>query len=521
MPVWKGTIAEHIEKHKENDDIAIVADGQAITYRRYFTECAMRANFARKTTGKFHPHIGVMLENTPEFLYWLGACAISRSTFVALNSTHRGSELKSQVTHTECDLVLTEKSSYDLLVDAGVDVGIVDRVDTSVYLSAISLFEPTFEVSGVFPSDKFLLIFTSGTSGSPKAVVTTQGRLEFVGQAISGLLQFTKDERCYVAMPLFHSNSIFSSWAPALVAGARVVLRRKFSASNFMSDIRKHEITYFNYVGRPLTYILETPESSDDKNHCVRIGFGNEAPPADLKRFTERFNIPLMDSYGQTEMGATILRVPDMPDGALGIAMNDATKVMKRETMFECDRAKFDEFGRLTNPEEAIGEIVNTGETSFEGYWKNDQAMRERTENGYYWTGDLAYRDEAGFFYFAGRTTDWARVDGENFSTAIVDKILSRFEDFFLVACYAIPDDRVGDKLVAAAQMRANTNFDPDKFADFLSSQSDISPKWLPSVLRLVEDMPMTESNKIMKRTLRDSHGDGNLVSLTKSGSAK
>jgi len=521
MPIWKGTIAEHILKHKDNESTAIIADGHVITYRQFFEESARRANYARKTTGKYHPHIGVLLENTPEFLYWLGACAISRSVLVALNSTHRGAELEHQVSHTECDMVFTENSFYSQLVDAGVDVGIIDRVDTGTYLSVISSFDTDFDVTGVFPSDKFLLIFTSGTSGVPKAVITSQGRLEFVGQAISGLLQFTSEERCYISMPLFHSNSIFSSWAPAIVSGATVVLRRKFSASQFMPDIRKHKVTYFNYVGRPLTYILETPESPDDKNHCVRIGFGNEAPPADLKRFTERFNIPLMDSYGQTEMGATILRVPDMPDGALGIAINDSTKVMNKETLWECDRAKFDESGRLLNPDEAIGEIVNTGETSFEGYWNNDQAMRDRTQNGFYWTGDLAYRDENGFFYFAGRTTDWARVDGENFSTAIVDKILSRFDDFFLVACYAIPDDRVGDKLVAAAQMRANTNFDPDKFANFLSSQPDISPKWLPSVLRLVEDMPMTESNKIMKRTLRDSHGDGNVVSLTKSGSTK
>ena len=514
MPVWKGTIAEHIEKHRNNESVAIVADGHSITYKQFFEESARRANYARKTTGKYHPHIGVMLENTPEFLYWLGACAISRSILVALNSTHRGKELEQQVSHTSCDMVFTENRFFEQLTDAGIDQGIIDRVDTATYLNMVSGFDADFDVIGVFPSDKFLLIFTSGTSGAPKAVITTQGRLEFVGTAISGLLQFTSSERCYISMPLFHSNSIFSGWAPALVAGATVVLRRKFSASQFMSDIRKHEITYFNYVGRPLTYILEQPESPDDKNHCVRIGFGNEAPPSDIRRFTERFNIPLMDSYGQTEMGATILRVPDMPEGALGIALNDSVKVMKRENLWECDRAEFDTNGVLINPEEAIGEIVNTGETSFEGYWNNERAMKERTENGYYWTGDLAYRDKDGFFYFAGRTTDWARVDGENFSTAIVDSIMSRFPDFFLVACYAVPDERVGDKLVVAAQMRANTKFDKTSFMSFIAEQPDISPKWIPSVIRIVSDMPMTESNKIMKRRLRDSHSEDELVSL-------
>ena len=117
--------------------------------------------------------------------------------------------------------------------------------------------------------------------------------------------------------------------------------------------------------------------------------------------------------------------------------------------------ARFDAQGRLLNAEEAIGELVSKGGgAGFEGYWRNDEAERARLREGWYWTGDLAYRDEAGFFYFAGRDHDWLRVDGENFASAPIERILQRHPDVVLAAVYAVPDPVVGDQVMAAVQLR-------------------------------------------------------------------
>jgi fatty-acyl-CoA synthase len=316
------------------------------------------------------------------------------------------------------------------------------------------------------------------------------------------IIALAPEDTTYICMPLFHSNALFTAWAPSLVYGSTIALRRKFSASEFLNDVRKFGATYFNYVGKPLTYILATPEQDDDRVNPLRRGFGNEGSEIDLLRFAERFDCKLTDGYGQTETGASIVRVPNMPAGSLGVAAQATITVRDPATNQECPRAIFDTDGRLMNSEEATGEIVNGGGGTFEGYWNNAAANSERIRDGAYWTGDLAYRDENGFFYFAGRSADWMRVDGENFAGAPIERILMRHPDVILAAVYGIPDFDMGDRVMAALQVQLGTTIDPAEFAEFLRAQPDLGPKWIPSFIQIVEEFPMTPSNKVIKREL-------------------
>ena len=167
------------------------------------------------------------------------------------------------------------------------------------------------------------LLFTSGTSGAPKACLCSQGRLARIGGIVAQMFELTADDVCYLAMPLFHSNALMAGWAPALAAGATVALPGRFSASQFLTDVRGHGVTYFNYVGKPLSYILATPELPDDADNPLRPAFGNEAAEADVARFAERFGCTVQDAYGSTEGGASVQRTPDTPPGALGRAPRD------------------------------------------------------------------------------------------------------------------------------------------------------------------------------------------------------
>jgi fatty-acyl-CoA synthase len=193
-----------------------------------------------------------------------------------------------------------------------------------------------------------------------------------------------------------------------------------------------------------------------------------------------------------------------MPSGALGVAADDATVVLEPESERECPRAIFDDNGVLANGPEAIGELVNTaGVGSFEGYYANDEANAERTRCGWYWSGDLAYRDEAGYFYFAGRGYDWLRVDGENFAAAPVERVVLRHPDVVLAAVYAVPDPNTGDRVMVTLQLSDGTTFDPDGFAAFLDSEPDVGTKWRPTFVRVTSDMPVGHTNKIQKTALR------------------
>jgi len=208
--------------------------------------------------------------------------------------------------------------------------------------------------------------------------------------------------------------------------------------------------------------------------------FGNEAADLDIARFGERFGCVVGDGYGSTEGGANIIRTPDMPKGALGVGPEGmGTCILDPDTGDECPPARFDDAGHLLNPEEAIGEIVSKhGDKIFEGYYKNDEANAQRVHDGWYWTGDLGYRDEEGWFYFAGRDFEWLRVDGENFAAAPVERILARHPDVVLATIYAVPDEVVGDQVMAALELTPGSTFDPAAFAEVLDNQADLGTQW-------------------------------------------
>jgi fatty-acyl-CoA synthase len=324
-----------------------------------------------------------------------------------------------------------------------------------------------------------------------------------IGTRASQLYEIVREDVCYCAMPFFHGNAIMAVWAPTLAVGATFATRRKFSASGFLPDVRRFGATFFNYVGKSLAYVLATPELPDDADNPLRRGFGTEASERDIAEFQRRFGCRIVEGYGSSEGGATINRVPDMPNGALGIPPNDTTFVLDPATGEECPRARFDAAGRLLNPD-AIGEIVNkAGAAGFEGYYNNPEAEADRLRHGWYWTGDLGYRDEQGCFWFAGRSSDWLRVDSENFAAAPVERILLRHPDVVMAAVYAVPDPRGGDQVMATLELRHEATFDPAGLTDHLSHQSDLGTKWAPRFVRVTTAMPLTGTNKVVKKPLQ------------------
>ena len=151
--------------------------------------------------------------------------------------------------------------------------------------------------------------------------------------------------------------------------------------------------------------------------------------------------------------------------------------------MTECPVATFGDDGALTNADEAIGELVNTtGAGMFAGYYNDPEATDARLRHGMYWSGDLAYRDADGWIYFAGRSGDWLRVDGENMTTAPIERILQRLTPVSHVAVYAVPDEQVGDQVMAAIVLSDDADLTPEEFGQFLADQPDFHPRRGPGM---------------------------------------
>ena len=501
------TVADLIRSRHGDSNIALYNEDETWTHQQMVELFAQRSAYIldKRVSGPFH--VGILLENVPEYPMWLGACGVSGAAIVALNPTRKGKDLERDIRHTNCQFVISEEKFRDNLneLDLGLPADRILIIDSDSYPQALAPYTgaelPDVDIQ---EADIFCMMFTSGTTGAPKACICSQGRYGAAGIRVAASNNLGQDDTTYVAMPLYHGNSVIIGWLPTLVTGGSVVLRRKFSASGFLPDIRKYGVTFFNYVGKPLAYILATPELENDADNTLKRVAGNEAAELDLYNFAKRFNCTTNDNYGSSEGCVAVMRTQEMPAGSLGRGATESIKVLDCETGKEKPRAVFDDNGRLINVDEAIGELVNTeGGKIFEGYWNNDEANANRIKDGIYWSGDLAYRDAEGFLYFAGRNDEWMRVDGENIAAAQVEAVLFRHPDVVLAAVYAVPDPVVGDQVMAALQLKPGIEFDAADFIEFIASQRDFGSKWMPALIRISENLPVTHTVKVLKRPLR------------------
>ena len=459
------------------------------------------------------PHIGVLLPNGKEYLDWLGAAALLGATIVGVNPTRRGEQLAADIRSVDCQLLVTDEEGAALLhgLELGAATNNILQVDAPSYAELLHDVEPSDidalidDAAGIDPSTLLLLLFTSGTTGTPKAVRCTQGRLAAIARTAGANYGFSRDDICYCPMPLFHGNAIMALWAPALWSGAAVAPAPKFTASGWLRDVQRTKATKFTYVGKAISYLLATPPSTGDRDHCVAMGFGTEASLAHRDAFASRFGIRLIEGYGSSEGGINVIATPDTPHGALGPCPPGMdVLVVDPLTSIECPRARFDAHGQLTNAHEAIGELVNTsGGARFEGYYERPDAEAERLRNGWYWSGDLAYRDAAGFFYFAGRNGDWLRVDSENMAAGPIEAVLSRYPNFASVLVFGVPSPAGGEEVLAAVELIEGATFNGADFSLWLTDQADLGTKWAPMFVRVVEQLPITATGKLTKVGLK------------------
>jgi fatty-acyl-CoA synthase len=445
-------------------------------------------------------HVAVLLDNIPEYLFALGGAALSGSVIVGLNHTRRDEHLWRDIEHTHVGLVVTEARHRPLLdpIADRLPPTLVVEDDLERKLGVVPTGDPGLEPD---VGSRWALIFTSGTSSAPKAVICTQRRLLQTGARMAIIMDIGPDDVGYICMPLFHSNALMVGWAPSIVAGASVGLARKFSASSWLPDVRRYGSTYFNYTGKPLSYLVATPERPDDADNPLRVAFGNEGSPEVIDTFARRFGVEVIDAFGATEGGIAVNREEGMKHGSVG-RVTETVKVVDPDGN-ELPRARFDADGALANADACVGEIVNTaGAGPFEGYYNNAEATESALRGGWYWSGDLGYVDDDGFLFFAGRTADWLRVDGENFPAGPIEAAVGRHPDVVLAAAYGVPDEHAGDQVMVAIQLREGATFDGAALAAFVDSLPDVGPKWRPRYVRLVHEFPSTGTNKVVKRTL-------------------
>jgi fatty-acyl-CoA synthase len=496
------TVQQLLRQRRGDDTPALAHSDATWTWREHLAEAETEAAALIALADTAQPlHVGALLGNSPAMLRAMAAAALGGYVLCGINTTRRGAGLLTDIRRSDCQMLLVDPEHLDLL--DGLDLNGIQVLDVTGgrYAEAVAAAPPLVPAREVTSTDTLMMIFTSGTSGDPKVVRFAHGMAIMCGASLIYQYDVTADDVCYLSMPLFHSNGVAAGWAVAIGCGATMVPAR-FSPSRFLDDVRRYRVTYLNYVGKPLALILSTPERPDDAENTLRVAFGNEATDRDIAEFARRFGCRVIDSFGSSEFAVIVVREDGTPPGSIGKPY-PGVSIYNSTTLRECETARFDAHGALTNFDEAVGELVNTqGAGPFAGYYNDPGATAERMRHGMYWSGDLAYRDADGWIYLAGRTADWMRVDGENLAAGPIERILARLPEISQVAVYAVPDDRVGDQVMAALVLRPGASLSPDDFERFLASHADLSPKAWPRYVRINDQLPATATNKILKRAL-------------------
>ncbi|KAI8366441.1 hypothetical protein EDC96DRAFT_508101 [Choanephora cucurbitarum] len=375
---------------------------------------------------------------------------------------------------------------------------------------------------GIGTSDPAYLIYTSGTTGMPKAAISQHLRVCFGGVMFSLCASLRKGDRVYCVLPLYHSSGLIVSVTSTLVSGGTIVLGRKFSVSRFWNDCSDYKVDCFTYIGEFCRYLLSQPEHPEERNHKVRMVFGNGMRPDVWVKFKDRFNIPtICEFYAATEGPAGLFNVNtgEIGTGAIGfrgplfsllrkdsqlIKIDPITEEPLRDKHGFCIKSPCDEQGEL------IVKIQQDGLVKFDGYYKNKAAtekkiMRDVFEKGdcYFRSGDLIRKDRDGHYYFGDRVGDTFRWKSENVATTEIAQVLGEYPGIYEANVYGVlvpkHDGRAG---MAAIVLKEGTTID---FKDLRSYLQKNLPKYaVPLFLRFVPSMEITGTFKQQKVAFRN-----------------
>jgi fatty-acyl-CoA synthase len=364
--------------------------------------------------------------------------------------------------------------------------------------------------------DRALYIYTSGTTGLPKAANVSHLRLMQWSHWFAGMMNTQPSDRMYNCLPLYHSVGGIVATGATLVAGGTVVLRERFSASEFWGDVIDERCTLFQYIGELCRYLLAGPPQPQETQHSLRLCCGNGLRPDVWEVFRERFSIPqILEYYAATEGSFSLYNCEGRP-GAIGrippflshrmpvalVKFDSDTNMPLRNESGLCARCDVNEAG------EAIGEIANSvGKHGgrFEGY--ADAAASEKKilrdvfarGDAWYRTGDLMRKDEQGFFYFVDRVGDTYRWKGENVSTGEVTAVVTACPGVTEAAVYGVTipgaDGRAG-----MAALVVNARFDLTAFREHLATRLPDYAR--PLFLRIVPAIELTGTFKLRKQEL-------------------
>ncbi|KIQ17193.1 long-chain-acyl-CoA synthetase, partial [Rhodococcus sp. MEB064] len=371
--------------------------------------------------------------------------------------------------------------------------------------------------------EKAFYIFTSGTTGMPKASLMSHFRWM---KSMSGLgsmgVRLDKNDVLYCCLPLYHNNALTVSLSSVLASGATLAIGKQFSVSNFWKDVRENEATAFTYIGELCRYLLTQDETPQDSDNTIRLIVGNGLRPEIWEEFTTRFGISrVAEFYGASECNIAFINAFNIDRTAGFCPLPYAVVEYDDET----GKAKRDDSGRLSKVGAGgVGLLLSkiTDRAPFDGYSDeeatNKKLLKDGFKDGDCWfdTGDLVRQQGFRHVAFVDRLGDTFRWKGENVATTQVEGALNSHPDVDQAVVFGVDIDKTDGKAgMAAVTLRGGKSFDGNSFAQH--AYKNLPGYAVPLFIRVVESLEATstfKSKKVELRKIGYGDGDGDLYVL-------
>jgi len=521
------TLTKQLEGHAAADPnkVFLIFEDQRFTYGEANALINQHAHSYRALGVGHGDVVALLLENRPAFLWHLfglqknGAIgSLINTHLVGESLAHAiqicrprhvvvGSEMWAAFEHVRARLPEVGEGMVD--VDhAGPVASAADAAVWSERLQHASRSNPTPNAR-ITLADQAAYIYTSGTTGLPKAAVVRHSRFFRAGAVWAGLAyRYRPDDVLYNCLPLYHANGLLLATGSVVTAGVTMVLARKFSRKHFWDDVRRTDATGFIYIGELCRYLMNNPESPQDRQHKVRVISGNGLRPDIWRSFKERFGIErIAEFYGSTEGNAITVNALNI-EGSVGVKLPGMTIVRWND---QADDFARDERGRLIKAKvgEAgvlIGEIRRRAE--FDGYHDREASERKvvrdafKPGDAYFNTGDLMREDRFRQLYFVDRLGDTFRWKGENVATSEVQEQLATFPTVQEANVYGVNVPGVeGRAGMAALVLRDGEPLDVDALREHVTR--GLPPFARPVFLRVLRELNTTSTFKLKKGDLQ------------------
>jgi long-chain acyl-CoA synthetase len=494
----RDTLAGHLAAQPDRTLLIAPETGRRLSYRDLDWQARMLARWLRAAGLKPGDRIGLYLHNSYQTAALFLGAMLGGYVIAPLNLLSQRSQLAYVIGHCGCRILFTAREYEAPLaaalaeVQRKVEVVVIDPDASELFLEDRLPAEAPIRIR---PGDPALLMYTSGTTGTPKGAVLSHANLIAAASSVAAWHGLTPRDRCLSSLPLYHINGQVIATLTPFVSGGSLIAPHRFSVSTWWETAEKHEATWINLVPTIIAYLLNAAEP-ERSYRFPRIRFGRSAsaplPPEQHREFERRFGISVIEAMGMTETASIAFANPQDPAkrkyGSPGLPCGVEAKVIDAER-------------GTTLPSGTAGEICLRGPSVMSAYHDSpEQTAKTLDGQGWLRTGDLGYQDPEGFYFITGRLKELIIKGGENIAPREIDEALLKHPAVLEAASVGIPDPNYGQEIRACVVLKPGAHASARELRAFCLGE--LGRYKTPKEFRFVAELPKGPSGKVQRLKL-------------------